>query len=251
MTVPNETNPDGRKWIEIAQNGPYRVHGGIPLVKKSQVVSELGEPMTWKKDGEIATNEHYSLCRCGHSCNKPFCDGMHRAINFNGTETAAMNLTAERQVIHTEGTDIVVKRDNSLCMESGFCANAHTTVEAMLPYTDDTQVRAQVMAMIERCPAGALVYALRAGLPDIEPDLPQQIALVTEYTADGPIRGPLWVTGNIEIVRSDGQPFERRNRVTLCNCGLSRNKPLCDGTHRRRPSLIEPTATEIKDASRS
>ena len=44
--------------------------------------------------------------------------------------------------------------------------------------------------------------------------------------------GPLWVTGGIPIERADGEPLERRNRVTLCRCGLSGQKPLCDGTHR-------------------
>jgi CDGSH-type Zn-finger protein len=34
------------------------------------------------------------------------------------------------------------------------------------------------------------------------------------------------------VERSDGQPFETRNRVTLCCCGESKKKPLCDGTHR-------------------
>ena len=70
------------------------------------------------------------------------------------------------------------------------------------------------------------------GEPDIEPDLPKQIAVTTEITSAGPIAGPLWVTGGIPVVRSDGQPFETRNRVTLCNCGQSNIKPLCDGTHR-------------------
>jgi CDGSH-type Zn-finger protein len=44
--------------------------------------------------------------------------------------------------------------------------------------------------------------------------------------------GPLHVTGGITIKRSDGQPFETRNRVLLCRCGNSKNKPLCDGTHK-------------------
>jgi len=56
--------------------------------------------------------------------------------------------------------------------------------------------------------------------------------VTTEITSDGPIAGPLWVTGGIPVLRSDGQPFEIRNRVTLCNCGHSGSKPLCDGTHR-------------------
>ena len=64
-------------------------------------------------------------------------------------------------------------------------------------------------------------------------DLPKQIAVTTEITASGPIDGPLWVTGGIQIERADGQPMEVRNRVTLCRCGASSNKPLCDGTHRR------------------
>ena len=106
--------------------------------------------------------------------------------------------------------------------------------------TDDTKVRSLVMAMVERCPSGALTYRVEADGPDIEPDLPQQMAVTTEITSEGPIAGPLWVTGGIPVVRSDGQPFETRNRVTLCNCGHSSCKPLCDGTHRdmakrRRP----------------
>jgi CDGSH-type Zn-finger protein len=34
------------------------------------------------------------------------------------------------------------------------------------------------------------------------------------------------------VERADGVPLETRNRVTLCRCGQSANKPLCDGTHR-------------------
>ena len=88
------------------------------------------------------------------------------------------------------------------------------------------------MAMIERCPSGSYTYSIEEGEADIEPDLPQQIAVTTEMTSDGPIPGCLWVTGNIPIERSDGQPFETRNRVTLCCCGNSKIKPLCDGAHR-------------------
>jgi hypothetical protein len=102
----------------------------------------------------------------------------------------------------------------------------------MVRRTRDTQVRAQVMAMIERCPSGSYAYSLEEGADDVEPDLPQQIAVTTEITSGGPIEGPLWVTGNIPVERADGQPFETRNRVTLCCCGRSLNKPLCDGTHR-------------------
>ncbi|MDO9121546.1 MAG: CDGSH iron-sulfur domain-containing protein, partial [Anaerolineaceae bacterium] len=67
---------------------------------------------------------------------------------------------------------------------------------------------------------------------DIEADYPVQIAVTTEITSEGAIEGSLWATGYIPVERSDGKPFETRNRVTLCNCGESKKKPLCDGTHR-------------------
>jgi CDGSH-type Zn-finger protein len=218
--------------IEVTKDGPYVVQGHVPLVRKTQVVSEYGEPLTWKKGEVIETPETYDLCRCGKSSYRPLCDVTHALIDFDGTETADTGVTAERQEAYEGGTEIAVKRDYSLCMESGFCGNRITDVQEMVPHTDDTQVRSQVMAMIERCPSGSYTYSIKEGEDDIEPDLPQQIAQSTEITSDGPIEGPLWVTGGIPIERADGEPFETRNRVTLCNCGQSHNKPLCDGTHR-------------------
>jgi CDGSH-type Zn-finger protein len=232
VAIGNRRDNNYEKKIVVTEDGPYVVHGQVPLVHKTQVVSEHGEPLTWKTGEITETPETYELCRCGQSKFLPFCDVTHALIDFDGTETADTRLTAERQVTYEGGTGLVVKRDMPLCMESGFCANRITSVEEMVPHTDDTQVRAQVMAMIERCPSGSYTYAIKDGEDDVEPDLPQKIALMTEITSEGPIAGPLWVTGNIPIERADGQPFETRNRVTLCCCGHSKIKPLCDGTHR-------------------
>lgn len=115
-------------------------------------------------------------------------------------------------------------------MDPGFCGLRKAGIAQYVAASGDTQARS--LAMVERCPSGALTYHIEAGELDIEPNLPQQIADTTEITSDGPIAGPLWVTGGIPIERSDGQPFETRNRVTLCNCGLAGSKPLYDGTHR-------------------
>jgi len=220
------------KKIVVKQDGPYVVQGNIPLVRKTQVVSEYGEPLTWKKGEALETSETYSLCRCGYSHEKPFCDGAHHEVDFDGTETADTQSTMARQRNYPGGTNILVKVDATLCMESGFCGTRSKNILQLLQATADTNVRSQVMAMIERCPSGALTYSLEKKETDIEPDLPQQVAITTEITSDGPIAGPLWVMGAIPIERADGQPFETRNRVTLCHCGLSQNKPLCDGTHR-------------------
>jgi CDGSH-type Zn-finger protein len=39
------------------------------------------------------------------------------------------------------------------------------------------------------------------------------------------------VRGGIAVVSADGEQYEVRNRMTLCRCGASSNKPFCDGTH--------------------
>ncbi len=231
----NETNTPK---IVIMKNGSYHVFGNTPLVHKTQVVSEYGEPLTWKKEKDYPVEKtgdriFYSLCRCGNSKNKPFCDGTHREIGFDGTETADTSAMEKRLRRYTNATHIIVKKDPSLCMQSGFCGFHDAGLSQLIAATGDTKIRSLVMAMVERCPSGALTYCIEPGEPDIEPDLPVQIAVTTEITADGPIRGPLWVTGNIPIERSDGNPFMPRNRVTLCSCGKSCQKPLCDGTHRR------------------
>jgi CDGSH iron-sulfur domain-containing protein 3 len=44
--------------------------------------------------------------------------------------------------------------------------------------------------------------------------------------------GPLLVTGDIELIDMDGNKFETKNTVSICRCGLSMNKPFCDGAHR-------------------
>jgi CDGSH-type Zn-finger protein len=236
MTDQHQINP-GIPRIVMTPNGSYHVYGNVPLVHKTQVVSEYGEPLTWVKDGAYAPKpkegqDYYRLCRCGHSKDKPYCDGSHHDAGFDGAQTADTRPTAERQVVHTEGTGLIVKRDEYICADSGFCANRLTDIVRMLGQSSEPRVRAEIIGMIGRCPSGSYTYAMGPDEADIEPDLPVQIAVTTEITSDGPIEGPLWVTGGIPIERSDGQPFETRNRVTLCNCGLSARKPLCDGSHR-------------------
>ena len=59
--------------IEITKDGPYRITGGIPLTDADG---------TDVPRAEGASREHYALCRCGQSQNKPFCSGMHWYVQF-------------------------------------------------------------------------------------------------------------------------------------------------------------------------
>jgi len=57
--------------ITPSENGPYIVSGPVTLVAPDGHVIEHPDPM--------------AICRCGQSSNKPFCDGTHAAIDFDGT----------------------------------------------------------------------------------------------------------------------------------------------------------------------
>ncbi|MEO2139187.1 MAG: CDGSH iron-sulfur domain-containing protein [Thermoleophilia bacterium] len=46
--------------------------------------------------------------------------------------------------------------------------------------------------------------------------------------------GPILVSGDFSLTSEDGQPFTDLNpTIALCRCGLSANKPFCDGSHSR------------------
>lgn len=56
--------------LNIAKNGPILVKGKFTLTDAA--------------GNTVETAESIALCRCGHSANKPFCDGAHRKANFEG-----------------------------------------------------------------------------------------------------------------------------------------------------------------------
>jgi CDGSH-type Zn-finger protein len=57
--------------ITPSLDGPYLISGSVRITDV---------------DGrEIAQPDQFALCRCGHSSNKPFCDGTHATIDFDGT----------------------------------------------------------------------------------------------------------------------------------------------------------------------
>jgi CDGSH-type Zn-finger protein len=45
--------------------------------------------------------------------------------------------------------------------------------------------------------------------------------------------GPLQVSGDFKLLSMGGKVIESRNPIFLCRCGGSKNKPFCDGSHRR------------------
>ena len=212
--------------ITIMPNGPYLVSGGVPLTQRYPAMSTNGEPLAWDPVGtegaEPPVQEKYALCRCGQSAQKPFCDGTHARVGFDGSLAADRLPSASRRRT-MQGDGMVMTDDPSLCVHAGFCGTRLTNVWKMVGGTADPEVRARLMNMVDNCPSGRLEVAPAVGDAPIEPGYAPSVATIPD--------GPLWVRGGIPVGTADGYTYEVRNRVTLCRCGLSKNKPFCEGTH--------------------
>ncbi|MCX6198982.1 MAG: CDGSH iron-sulfur domain-containing protein [Bacteroidetes bacterium] len=51
-------------------------------------------------------------------------------------------------------------------------------------------------------------------------------------------RGPVTITGSFEIILEDGTVLEKREKISICRCGMSQKMPICDGAHKALASII-------------
>jgi CDGSH-type Zn-finger protein len=216
------------KKIIVSKDGPYLVSGNVPLEKEISVCDGDGIPIKWKKGEKIPCGKNCALCRCGHSGNKPFCDGSHVKVKFNGTETAANKRFLE-QCQEIVGPDLILKDAPAFCSVARFCHRGGDIWDNV--QKSDVKSKKITIADACDCPSGRLVIYDKKTGKEIEPKFEQSISL----TEDGgnKVGGPLWVKGKIPIESEKGTKYEIRNRVTLCRCGKSNNKPFCDGSHAR------------------
>ena len=131
------------------------------------------------------------------------------------------------RIFRFESEDIVVSWDYVRCIHVEACIRALPVVfdRHRRPWIDPSLATAdEVAAACEACPTGALHYErLDDGADEKTPD--RNIIIVS---ADG----PLYAKGDLNIASETGEPILRETRAALCRCGHSRNKPLCDGSHR-------------------
>ncbi len=213
--------------IQITKDGPYLVSGKVRLLRETIIVDENGVSDTWKETEKSETPESCALCRCGKSSNKPFCDGTHERIDFDGTETA-QNEPYERSSQAIQGPTLVLRDKAELCIGVGFCDKGIGTWE-LTKRSGVPLAKEMAIQTAGNCPSGRLVCYDKETEKPIEPACGESIALV-EDPQEG-VSGPLWVRGKIPVESCKGKEYEPRNRVTLCRCGKSSNKPFCDGTH--------------------
>lgn len=219
-------NPGKKFKIKVTKNGPYLVSGGVPLAEQMICVDADGQCSEWREGKEYPAQENYALCRCGVSKNKPFCDGTHAGIDFDGAETASRERYLD-QAKAIAGEGLALTDAEELCAAAGFCRRAGG-IWKLIEQSGDPEAKKAATQEACDCPSGRLVVWDRDKKP-IEPEFPPSIGVVVDPQAG--MTGPLWVRGGIPVESADGTTYEIRNRVTLCRCGKSRNKPFCSGRH--------------------
>jgi CDGSH-type Zn-finger protein len=193
--------------IACLPNGPY-------LLENAELRRASGE--TWPPGKGVA------LCRCGGSKNKPFCDGTHGKNGFRDDNRA--DPAKDKRAAYV-GKGITIFDNRALCAHAAHCTEELASVfrYGKEPWIDADGASVQeTIALIRKCPSGALSYAIDG----VEAAPPERAPMVT-VTANGPYA----ITGGIELMGVKQGEGASSEHYTLCRCGASKNKPLCDGSH--------------------
>jgi uncharacterized Fe-S cluster protein YjdI/CDGSH-type Zn-finger protein len=135
---------------------------------------------------------------------------------------------------------IEVEWEPRLCIHAANCVRELPNVfdPNRKPWIDVDAADADAIARtVVACPTGALHFRRLDGARQEEP--PPETAVAAQPN------GPLFVRGRVRIEDGDGNLIREDTRLALCRCGASRNKPFCDGSHRRiRFTSNPPTDAE-------
>ena len=230
MTIEKENKNEAMNnkcKIKVSRNGPYLVFGGIPMSKTIIIADTDGTANEWREGDKYPQRESCGLCRCGQSGNKPFCDGTHQKVKFNGTEEASHSRCLERGK-EIEGPTLKLIDVEDLCASARFCHRAGG-IWNLITYSDNQKTKRTVVEEVRDCPSGRLMLLDKKTKKMIEPEYDLSIGFIEDPYIG--VSGPIWVRGGIPVESADGKTYEIRNRVTLCRCGESSNKPFCDSSH--------------------
>ncbi len=132
--------------------------------------------------------------------------------------------------------EVEVTWDPSLCIHYAACLRGAPGVfdTGRRPWVDlDGEPAERVTAAVEQCPTGALhARRLNQATPPAVPQAAGTIE-VGDAVVEPRRNGPLFLRGRVRIVDRDGAVLREDTRVALCRCGVSENKPFCDGSHLR------------------
>ncbi len=125
-----------------------------------------------------------------------------------------------------EGIKVVWKPE--LCYHSKNCTNGLPEVfkPSEKPWIQvDNASSERIINQVKRCPSGALSIESESG--EIE-----NLSSGSETEIETMKDGPVLVKGKLNLKVGGGESKSlKQDRIALCRCGSSANKPFCDGTH--------------------
>ncbi len=143
--------------------------------------------------------------------------------------------------------DIIVYWHPKQCSHSGKCLQGLPLVFKLdqTPWIDINAAQPEdIIKIIDTCPTGALKYMLPEG-SRVDPALARGKGGV-DFKIEKPAvkirivrNGPLLIEGPAQIFGPENNLIKEYSRFVICRCGLSRNKPFCDGTHAREAWVSE------------
>lgn len=220
--------------VKVLKDGSYQVTGKIPLNQLKFVPNTKGFSLAYEKVKDYPKQETYCLCRCGKAKSKPFCDGSHKEA-FDGTETAGHKQLEEMVEVIEGKYSLNLLDAKELCAHTRFC-NVKSGTWNLIQKGDNEETQEWVKQQCADCPSGRLTAVTKEGKV-LEPELPMEISILEDLVAEA--HGPIWVKGGISIEDEHGDIYPVRNRVTLCRCGKSKNKPFCDGIHMKNKGELK------------
>ena len=150
------------------------VSGNIPLYRMIiKCDQKTNIPSEWVIADKFKTPQKYILCRCGQSSNKPFCDGTHFKVNFDGTENMD-NVSYEQMAKQIDGPQLTLKDAEILCASARFCHRGGDIWD-QIPHTDDPKLKENCIRNECDCPSGRLVVVDKLTGKAVEPALEQAI----------------------------------------------------------------------------
>ena len=203
-----ESMKDDKPMIVFTKYSPYMV------INMKEVQNDSGKiyPL-----GRVA-----SLCRCGASRMKPYCDGQHSKVGFSGEKS---NDRVPDRLKEYKGTNITVIDNRGVCSHDGECTRNLPSVfrRHLRPWINPDGDNVQnIVETIEMCPSGALSYKIGFTRHQDQNRPP----LITFQSG-----GPLYIQGGIVLIDDMDSKPESLEHYALCRCGASFNKPFCDGAH--------------------
>lgn len=249
---PREQTPHEKIRIAITEKGPYMVFGRPPLAIQTITLDPWGACRDFEQGREFALDDPAALCRCGASGHKPYCDGSHSKASWEPSLTADDRPLMENTDDFEGGDNGITLSDNErYCVFARFC-QADGNAWDMAVRSDEPEARRTAVREASLCPGSRLTaWDNRTGEP-YEPHYEPSLGLIEDPAINA--SGGLWVRGGIAVERPDGSRYEIRNRVVLCRCGRSANKPYCDGTHaatRWQDGIENTTAAQMPEKQTS